>query len=148
MKAEELRIGNRYPIRKIEKKYIIHREGYLENINTGHILRFVKTAKGYCTVRVRIQSIEHRVYLHRLIAEKYIPNPENLECVIHKDGDRNNNRVSNLKWGENKRSKKDWPNEMYNLFLTGNYSMDQLAQKYNVCKPTISVHLSKRLRKK
>lgn len=33
-----------------------------------------------------------------MIAETYIPNPDNLPCVNHKDHDRSNNDVSNLEW--------------------------------------------------
>lgn len=37
--------------------------------------------------------------LHRLVAEAFIPNPDNLPCVLHGDNDRSNNFASNLRWG-------------------------------------------------
>lgn len=40
----------------------------------------------------------HGHYLHRLIALTFIPNPENLKEVNHKDGNPYNNRVANLEW--------------------------------------------------
>ena len=52
---------------------------------------------GYLQVHLRKKT--HR--LNRVIATTWIPNPDNLPCVGHKDNNRTNNRVENLYWCTN-----------------------------------------------
>ena len=44
-------------------------------------------------------KFENKFYgVHRLIAECFIPNPENYDCIDHKDGNKENNSTVNLEW--------------------------------------------------
>lgn len=60
--------------------------------------------KDYLIVNLQINGNRVCKSIHRLLAECFIPNPENLSDVDHLDGNRQNNALSNLRWvthGEN-----------------------------------------------
>ena len=54
---------------------------------------------GYYRIGLYKDGIKYERRLNRLVAMVYIPNPDNLPCVCHKDNNPLNNRVSNLYWG-------------------------------------------------
>lgn len=60
----------------------------------GRLLSQATHRQGYKYV-----SIDNKIRLiHRLVAQAFIPNPNNYRCVNHKDEDKANNRVDNLEW--------------------------------------------------
>ena len=60
----------------------------------GRILIPIKSKKGYLNVWCRKRIFK----VHRLVANAFIPNPQNLPQVNHIDGDKSNNYVNNLEW--------------------------------------------------
>lgn len=60
--------------------------------------RTIATYNGKGYRRVRLQGKTFKV--HRLVAEAFVPNPDNLPYVLHKDGNRENNIYTNLEWSE------------------------------------------------
>lgn len=69
---------------------------------TPRILKTQADNKGYHRLRVTINRKKMSFKVHREVAKAFIPNPNNLPQVNHKDGDKGNNSVSNLEWVTNK----------------------------------------------
>lgn len=82
-----------------------------------------KTKTGYYRVYMRRDSTNKRedVYIHRIIAELFIPNPSKLAEVNHKDSNPSNNKVQNLEWLSHK------DNLQYS-FIYGNIARNEKGQ--------------------
>lgn len=63
-----------------------------------HIMKQQIDSKGYPIVTFTVLGKQKTVKVHRLVATAFIPNPDNLPQVNHKDGNKTNNKVSNLEW--------------------------------------------------
>lgn len=99
-------------------KPVVGYEGYYEVSNTGKVRsvdRIVIDKKGrqyfrkgtelkqnidrgYCRVSITKDGIKETLKVHRLVALAFIPNPDNLPQVNHKDENKQNNNVENLEW--------------------------------------------------
>lgn len=66
--------------------------------NTEKILKVNYTYNGYERVSLNKNNKNKRYLVHRLVAETFIPNPNNYPQVNHKDKNKINNNVSNLEW--------------------------------------------------
>lgn len=56
------------------------------------------SGKGYLYVDLYKNNIRKRFYVHRLVAEYFLPNKDNKPYINHKDGNPKNNNVDNLEW--------------------------------------------------
>jgi hypothetical protein len=61
-------------------------------------LRGSQNSSGYIQLRLMGRKGSALYLLHRLVAEAFIPNPENKQQVNHKDSNRTNNHIENLEW--------------------------------------------------
>lgn len=77
--------------------YTITRNGDIINNRNGHKVKPQPNGKGYLRVAIGGKLM----FVHRLVAEKYVPNPDNKEQVNHKDGNKLNNHADNLEWSTN-----------------------------------------------
>lgn len=66
------------------------------------IRKQIKTNKGYLRVGLHKDGATTWEYVHRLVAQAFIPNIDNLPQVNHKDENKENNCVDNLEWCTNK----------------------------------------------
>lgn len=92
------------PIKGYEGLYGVSDKGRVKSIGYGkeRILKPQRTTDGYLRVGLR-KNREQKCYLvHRLVAQTFIPNPDNLPQVNHKDEDKENNSVQNLEWCSSK----------------------------------------------
>ena len=64
----------------------------------GRIRKQVPNENGYSIVMVKNDGKSRALKVHRLVAQAFIPNPDNLPFVNHKDEDPSNNRADNLEW--------------------------------------------------
>lgn len=86
--------------------YYITEQGDCINSTTNKMLKGQINKNGYKTYYLSIDGDKVRKYAHRMVAETYIPNPDNKKEVNHKDGNKLNNTIGNLEWctsTENKR---------------------------------------------
>ena len=110
---------------------------------------------GYRYVTLYANNQSKKLYIHRLLAELYIPNPECKRTVNHIDGNKQNNCITNLEWhtdseniqhaydnGLNHGSKiTDSDREiMYNRFMNGD-SMQAISDSYTFNNVTVSNHI-------
>lgn len=85
-------------INEYEGLYQISNYGEVKSINKKIIKKPSKLPKGYLQICLSKNGKSKYVSIHRLVAQAFIPNPNNLPCVNHKDCNPQNNKVSNLEW--------------------------------------------------
>jgi len=139
-----VRSGNRQVNRVNSKPYF----------KPGRILRSADNGGGYGKVHLHLGNANCRVYIHRLVAMMFIPNPEGKPEVNHIDGNSKNNIADNLQWVTHRenmkhavesglfdvKGEKHWKSRLKEkdiinirkMYKTGKYNYCQLARKYGV----------------
>lgn len=159
------------PVKDYEGIYEVSDTGLVRSLDRVDSLKRFKrgvlkspydNGRGYLCVNLKAKGKQAQKTVHRLVAQAFIPNPDNLPEVNHIDGNKKNNHVSNLEWctvSENKKhafkkglnkQRKGLDNPQHTLskeaviFIRDNakpydknYSYAELARKFNVSEPTI-----------
>lgn len=85
------------PIKGFEGLYEISSMGNVKSLRRGKTMKTTLN-RGYAYVGLHKDGFTRKCKVHRLVAETFIPNPENKKDVNHKDYNRSNNNVENLEW--------------------------------------------------
>lgn len=75
--------------------YRVSTLGQVSNIY-GHVLCPFENEKGYLKIDLRVNGKRKRFFVHRLVADAFINNPNDLPQVNHKNENKKDNRVNNL----------------------------------------------------
>ena len=89
-------------IEGFEGLYQVSNFGRIKRVTTGKILKGDKNNDGYLRVKLYKNNTKSNKSIHRLVAEAFIPNPENKPQVNHINEDKTNNSLDNsldnLEW--------------------------------------------------
>lgn len=86
-------------IKGYEGLYQISDNSTVTNVKTGKVKKPWITNKGYKCINLNKDGEVKHMLLHRLMAEAFVPNPNNYPIVLHRDNDKLNTSPENLSWG-------------------------------------------------
>ena len=92
---------NLVKLKILDRIWFISNEGKYFN-HSMQQLKLVNNGRGYFVCKIyrknKSEVVDKNIYIHKLVAQGFIPNPENKPQVNHIDGDKTNNKVGNLEW--------------------------------------------------
>lgn len=162
-------------IKNYEKYYEISNLGRIKSLerkvrnNKGFVIKPEKIliprvhTGNYLTICLTVNRKSNYFYIHRLVAEHFIENIKNKKEVNHKDGNKQNNKVTNLEWstrkenidhsvqnklhcfGEKAGTSKLKAYQVIEIRANQQMSLEEKAIKFNVSKATISRILNKKI---
>lgn len=123
-------------------------------IQKEKLLSLTNTSTGYKKVELVKDGKRKGFKVHRLVAQAFIPNPDEKPQVNHIDGDKTNNYVDNLEWatasensihayntGLNSRKRELNESEIIYMYCELNMTMQEISKHFGVSIPTIRKRL-------
>lgn len=86
------------PVPDYEGLYIVSNRGRVYGLKKRKEVKAAKMNKGYMVVTLWKNNEQNTMLVHRIVAQAFIPNPDNLPQVNHKDTNKLNNYMTNLEW--------------------------------------------------
>ena len=83
-------------VRSVDR-VVEYRDGRVRNYK-GKVLKLKMDKQGYAMVGLHKNGVRKMCLVHRLVAEAFLPNPDNLPEIHHLNHERNDNRAENLAW--------------------------------------------------
>lgn len=103
-------VSNKGRVRSVDR---IIKMGKITGKVKGKILKIQNDGHGYGQVSLSREGKYKSYKVHRLVAEHFVPNPNNLKHVNHIDGDKTNNNADNLEWVTQKENNQHaWDNDL------------------------------------
>lgn len=152
--------GGTYQVSSLGRVRSVSHVDSLGRVHTGKILSPQHRTKNYLSVKLSYNNCGKSHNIHRLVAEAFIPNPNCLPQVNHKDENKENNAADNLEWCDSKyninygtrtdkcRGENHWCAVLSEQDITNirvnyipcdkEYGGKALARKYSVSTSTIS----------
>ena len=109
------------PIIGYENLYKINNYREVLSLRSNKRLKPNNNGIGYFIIQLCKNGKRKNYLIHRLVAEHFLDNPNNLPEVNHKDEDKSNNFVNNLEWCKHK----------YNMNYKQLQKRQQISKEYN-----------------
>lgn len=122
--------ANQFGAIKTKDRYVPCKNGS-KRLVRGRVLKQRSTKGGYMYVSVSVDNKQKHLLVHRIVASCFLPNPDNLPEVNHRDNSPANNVVSNLEWCTSK----------YNTAYREKYGITAREATKALRKPVVSVNL-------